>query len=192
MKTLGIFLFAAFMSLTSLYGLDFQLGPFSLQLGGPGYVVDRTVVNDPICYAISNNKKLEVVVKVTEKINAKEIRTVTKQIIIEPYAFGWSKDKQPVLRGNIVDEKLIKEVNVKYAEDRFTDDNANKPERRGLFGFFKSKNSDSKDQIDIRGVVSILPLEDSHFDAPKDFDKTFNEDFIEIVCKVRPSNPNGK
>lgn len=121
MNILNIIGIAAMIAAGSLCGdaLSFQVGPFALEFGGPGYAFNRTIIDDPICYAISQKKKLEVVVKGVEKVSPKEIRIVTKKITIEPYAFKLSKDNQPVLRGNVVEEKLIKEVDVKYAEDKF-------------------------------------------------------------------------
>lgn len=59
--------------------------------------------------------------------------------------------------------------------------------RKGIVGFFKSKGKESKDAINIRGVRSVVPIENSHFEPPKDFNKTFKDDFIDIICQVSPA-----
>ena len=71
-----------------------------------------------ICYAINNQKQIELLIENQEIINPKEMRTIIKKVVVEPYALG-TKDSVPILQGKIVKEENIREVNVKVNEDLF-------------------------------------------------------------------------
>lgn len=166
-------------------GIGFNVGPFSLQLSVDGptfYEIQRPIVENPLCLAITQQNQLEFVVERAEKINAKELKIVTKKLIVEPYGFGFTQNGRPVLKGNVVEEKLIKEVNVKYGEDQF-DERAYTAEdnKRGFFsGWFKS---DSSQNIDLRRISDIHILSGTHFDAPKNY-KGFEDPNIRVVCQL--------
>jgi hypothetical protein len=92
-----------------------------------------------------------------------------------------------VLRGNIVNEKLIKEVSIKYGEDKFGDgEDANDWSDRkedGFFsGWFKSDKSQNTD-IDIQKISNLYVINDSHFDAPKNY-KGLKDDNIHVICQL--------
>ena len=110
---------ALFASIPNLEAFGLNFGPFHLRFGeddgsdarryeGPRR---EAILDNPICRAISRQQKLEFIVEGKEKINAKEVKITTKRVTVEPYAFGFTKDRQPVLRGAVVDEKLVKRDN---------------------------------------------------------------------------------
>jgi hypothetical protein len=166
-------------------GFGFNIGPFNMQFGisGGDYAVySRSALDSPICFAISNRKQLELIVEGTENISTKERKVVIKKLVVDPYAFGIARDGAPVLRGNVVSEKLISEETVKYGEDTFdqpsvSSDKKEKGYFSGLFSSDKTKN------IDIRKVSNIRVIEDSHFDAPKNY-KGLKDDNIQVICQL--------
>ncbi len=124
-------------------------------------------------------------IETKEIINAKEAKVTLKALIIEPYAFGVDKEGRPILRGNIVKERLIREISVKYGKNHFSKEkkeNKSDNEHRGFFkGIFKSEKY--KD-LDISKIKSVRLLDGTHFDAPKDF-KALDEDEVHVVCQLR-------
>lgn len=166
-------------------GFGFSLGPFSLLFGafdGPYLVAHRQALDNPICFAISHQKKLEIIVEGAETVSTKEKKIVTKQITVEPYAFGINEEGKPFLKGNVVEEKLLKEISVKYGEDQFDESNITLDEKNktSFFGRFTTEKSET---IDIRKIVQLRVMEDSHFDIPKDF-KRITDPKIEVICQV--------
>lgn len=166
-------------------GVGFYIGPFSLQLnsGEVYYANDhRDVLDSPICYAIANQKRLGMIVEVNEKISPKEIKITTKRLVVEPYAFGVTKDGKPMLKGNVVEEKLIKEVVVKYGENEFEDSAGSSGwKKKGYFtGWFKS---DKNANIDIEKLTDVHVINNSFFDAPRNF-KGFNDENIQVICQL--------
>lgn len=163
-------------------GFGFNLGPFNLlfNLGGP--VEHANTLDNPVCFAIKNRNLLEIFVEGSEKISTKEIKIISKILVVEPYAFGVTKDGKPTLRGNVIKEKLVKEVSVKYGEDQFNEYSISSDKKdNGYFsGWFKS---DKAQNIDIRKVSDVRIIEDSHFDAPKDYKKSTDAN-IRIICEL--------
>ncbi len=175
-----------FISTAYANGFGLYVGPFDLQFnGGETYYVDnhREMVDNPICYAISHQKRLEMLVESSEKTNAKEIKIAVKKLVVEPYAFLVTKDGKPALRGNIISEKMVKEIAIKYGEDKFDhdDEEVSWQKKKGYFsGWFKSDKSQT---VDIRRVSRLQVIEDSHFDAPKNY-KEIKEDGVQIICQL--------
>lgn len=165
-------------------GFGINLGPFSLQFNVDGtYYADdhRDVLDSPICVAISNQKRLDLIVEGKERLNDREMRITTKRIVVEPYAFGVTKENRPVLQGNVISEKLIKEVTVKYGEDKFTGSENWENRAEGYFsGWFKS---DKSQKIDVSKISNLYVIGDSHFDAPKDF-KGLQEEGARVICQL--------
>jgi hypothetical protein len=186
-------------------GFDVELGPFQFQLESPipmrvenspnrfhrGKVNnDRNMIDRPICHAIENQKQIEVSMAVREEIGAKESKITFKKVIINPYQLGINQQGQPVLQGDIVDTKIIKEISIKYGDEKYKNDDS---KRRGRYSgqlrsFSKNqKNNGNEKGIDINSVRIVNVIEDSHFDIPKDIDKqldTKNDEGIQIVCRV--------
>lgn len=171
-------------SALSADGFGVNLGPFSLQFNVDGtYYADdhRDVLDSPICIAISNQKRIDVIVEGKEKINEREMRITTKRIVVEPYAFGVTKEGRPILQGNVISEKLIKEVTVKYGDDKFAGSESWESKADGYFsGWFKS---DKSEKIDISKISNLYVIGDSHFDAPKNF-KGLQEENVRVICQL--------
>ena len=162
-------------------GFGFDLGPFNMHFNAsePDFLTsNRSMLQNPVCQAITNRNQIEFTVQGSEVINAKEKKMVTKSLILEPYAFGITNDGRPALRGKVVKEKLIREVTVKFGDDKF-DESA--PKEKGYFtGKF---SSDTNKNIDISRVSDIRVLDDVQFDAPKDF-KGIREDNFQVICQL--------
>jgi|GEM_PF-3037331 len=172
-------------------GLGINLGPFSLQFNvGDSYYADDydDVLDSPICFAITNRKRLGIILESKEKINTREIKISTKKLVIEPYAFGITKDGKPVLNGNIISENLIKEVTVKFGEDQVdnTGNWSNKSENGFFSGLFKSDKSQT---INIEKVSNLYVMSKSTFDAPKNY-KGIKDENIRIICELPIENRN--
>lgn len=186
MRFLNLLAFGISLVSSSAYaeGIGFNIGPFSMQfnVGGTYYAEDhKDILDFPLCFAISNLKQVDMVVEAEEKISSTESRFTTKRILVEPYAFGVTKEGQPVLRGNIVSEKLIKEVIVKYGEDKFNEEGKwSKKEGNFFSGWFKS---DTSQNIDIQKISNIFVLQNSHFDAPKNY-KGLRDENIQVICQL--------
>ena len=175
----------------SAMGFDFQLGPFNMQFGIAS-PLSKEFVDTPICYAISHQNQLEIIVVGKERPSPNEIKITSKRIVIEPYAFGFNSDRQPILEGNLVEAEMLKEVSIKYGEKnryqkKMDDDQESfEHEKEGFFsGFFKSRKSKSNFYtVDIRQVKEINVIENSHFEIPKNFDETFKDEMEEVVCQI--------
>lgn len=197
MKTRNIVLLSSALLFSTAYGAGISFGPFDLRFGGenfhyahPGF--HRAQFEDTICRAISQQKQLEFTVVSKEKINAGEMKMVTNRVVVDPYAFGFTNDGQPVLRGTVVEEKLIKEVTIKLGEDLYPADDKvvkkekNEEEFSGVFRSHKSK--DNIESINLEKIRDVRVIEASHFDAPKDIDTIFKDDIAQVVCQVtRPA-----
>lgn len=166
-------------------GFGFNIGPFDMQFGSPDRYYEtsnRYVLDNPICHAISEQKRLEITVEGEEVVSTKEKKIVTKRLIVEPYAFGMTNNGKPVLRGAVIKEELVKEVSLKYGDDQFdeTSVSSGKKEKGFFSGMF---NSDKNKNIDIRKIVDVQVIDDSHFDAPKDY-KGIKEGNIQVICQI--------
>ena len=177
----------AALLLTSSLSADafgINLGPFSLQFNVDGtYYADdhRDVLDSPICVAITNQKRLDVIVEGKEKLNEREMRITTKRIVVEPYAFGVTKEGRPILQGNVLSEKLIKEVTVKYGEDKFAGSENWENRAEGYFsGWFKS---DKSEKIDVSKISNLYVISESHFDAPTNF-KGIQDANVRVICQL--------
>ncbi len=165
----------------SLQAMEITVGPFDFQFNA-GFNDRGAMTNDPICRAISQQKKLEFIIISKEKVNDKEIKITTKQVTVEPYAFGFTKDGKPVLRGSITNEKLVKEVTVKMGEDQT---GTQIKDGGVLSGTFRSnKSKENVETIDTTMIRDIKVVEDSRFDVPKNLKTLFKNDITEVVCQV--------
>ncbi len=171
-------------------GFGFRSGQFDLQFTpGEGMQIAQNIraemLDNVICSAITSQKKLVMTVQGKDITSTKEMQMVTKEITIEPYAFGVSKDGKPVLRGNVTEEKEVKEVTVKFNEDKFTkeQEEASSAEFPKKKGFFSGLFSSSGQNVDISQVVQVRVVEDSKFDAPSDF-KGFDDASIQVICEL--------
>lgn len=188
MKYLPTLALGALLLASSINAQDlaFKLGPFSMQFNvqGSGYANDyQDILNSPICYAISHQKRLDMIIESKEKIGTKEVKITTKRLVVEPYALGIGQDGQPVLSGNVTHEKLIKEVTVKFGEDQWSEgsDWSNSKSEEGFFsGWFKS---DKSQNIDIKKISNLYVINDSHFDAPKDY-QGIKDNNIKVICQL--------
>lgn len=198
----------------SIDGFDFQLGPFNIEFNPVGreYQVNygsrweprfipnsRAFLDTPICYAISNFKKLELVVELHEYINKKEKKVLISKLIVEPYVFGFTHEGNLDLKGKIVTGNMLKEVRIKYGIDRFVDpsipnnkndevdENEDESDDYTTYydtGYYKGKYSSEKYKgIDIRRIRRIQVIEDSFFEIPKNY-KQDNRDFLKIICQL--------
>lgn len=168
---------------------NFSLGPFSMQFNVDGsyYAHDhKDILDSPLCYAISNQKQLDLVVESKEKIDSKEMKFVTKRLVIEPYAFGMTRDGKPVVQGNVVKETLLKEVTVKFGEEQKEDASSWSGKKEGGFfsGLFKSNHTQT---IEIQKISNLYVISDSHFDLPKNYEG-FKDDTIQVICQIPVSN----
>lgn len=188
------FMLSTVLSLATIQqvsAVGIQVGPFSLQLGGVR--VNRALLKEePVCYAIEKQKQLELLIKSVETSKL-ERKVSIQRVVIEPYLFGL-KEGQPIIQGNIISQKMVKEITVKYGEnesDFDADDeereyyiNKYKDKKSGIFGklsFFKDKN-DVK-TFDIQDVLDLYVLEDSHFDVPKNLENLKTEN-VEVICRI--------
>lgn len=212
MKFFNVLLIPLFAFTGSLYGVTFEAGPFSLQFGlsgdSRGTYDPIPYIAQPVCNAIEDQKRIEIIVENKEKPSKNEIKIVKKRLTVEPYAFGLNKRHQPLLIGNVVEEKQIREVTVKYTDEEEPDDQ-NWRNRRwdrgylsGEFESYSSSESKSKGKvtrINIQKVQNIRIIPDSHFDIPKNLDKNFEDDIDDVICDINVNYdhdegnaPNGK
>jgi hypothetical protein len=194
MKFLNSIILGALCIAGSSYadGFGINLGPFDLQFGiGPGYNyypdnsfgdTHRFVLHNPICDAISNQQQLGFIVEAKEIVNAKEVRVVTKRVVIEPYVFGVTKEGKPILRGNVISEKLVREVNVKFGEDQYGEDQIKESKSNDGRSTKWFQSADKKD-IDIQHIDDVNVIEGTHFDAPKNYEGIKDEN-IRVICQL--------
>ena len=172
----------------SAAGIGINLGPFNLQLEAGGRLPSelKIVLDSPVCYAIGNQKRLEIIVETTENRNSNEIFVEVKKLIVEPYAFGITREGRPIISGIVVESKKLKEVTVvKYDADEEEEDpevvEYFKHKKKGFFsGWF---TSDKSQTIDLNKVRNIHVIENSHFDAPKNY-KGLNDENVRVICQL--------
>lgn len=195
-KSSFIILLGAFSFLTdSIQTAEFavHLGPFELQLDGGRAAPSPAFINDPICYAIRRRKLLELVME-SKATSGNETKITVKKITIQPYLYGRTNDGQPALRGDVVAEKMLREISIKEGENTETEKkekNKDKNDSSFFSGLFKSTaNREQKandiETVKINRIVNINVIEESSFDPPKDFNKIFTGDLAEIICTVAP------
>lgn len=188
MKSFLAFLLAAFLwtgAVAYADGIGVYLGPFSLEFGGSlnsPTVYSEGMNSDPICRAIVMQKQLELTVEMKENISDKEFKVVSKRITIEPYLFGMSNRHQPLLKGKIIEENIIKEVTVKYGDDWSESE-------KSLSGTFQiEKKKGDVTTLNINRIQRIVVIEHSHFSIPKDYDKNSYNDVVNVICEVGGSH----
>lgn len=174
-------------------GFNFHLGPFDLQFGlnwpdyESAYPAEGSFLNEPICYAITNQKQLSVIVRGKEQVGENGWKTVEKAITIEPYVFGLNKSGNPILRGSIVKEKMIREVTVKYGDEpsEALPEVKKEREKTGFFsGLFKRKQENKVETINIQGFSNIQVIEDSHVNVPENVGDIFRGDIVRVICQM--------
>lgn len=136
--------------------------------------------DSPICYAIKNQKQIELLIDTKEKSNKREMKITTKKIVIDPYLLGVTKEGKIAVRGNVASEKMIKEVSIKFGEDKL-DDNAWGP--RGD-GFLSGKLNDN---VIVDKIVNVYVLQDSHFDIPRSY-KSQKDKVAQVICEIQPQS----
>ena len=136
-------------------------------------------VANQLCQAISNQNQIEIVVEKREIVNSKELRVEVKKVVVEPYGLAVTQNGQPVVRGNIVSDKMIKEVTVKFGDDRFDTSKKDKDVNTSSSWF-----SSSNKNLDISRVRAINPT-NTRFDAPKDY-KGFEDNSLNVICEIQP------
>ncbi len=189
-------------SFLSADGIGINLGPIDVGIGvdrgssyddgyyyqerpayGPNYRPMAQAYGNPnqmeglLCQAITNQNQIEIVVEKREVVNAKEAKIVTKKVVVEPYGLAATQDGQPVLRGNIVSGKNIKEMIIKFDEDHFKTDEKKEEKSSSWFSSAKVAN------LDISNVSSVNVINNSHFDVPKDY-TGFNDDSLFVICEI--------
>lgn len=93
---------------------------------------------------------------------------------------GVTRDGKPILRGNVVQEKLIREVTVKYGDERF-DEPFDKSDDQTIFsGVFSSEKVKN---LDISRVMQVQVIPDSHFAIPKNYQGIEDEN-IHVICEL--------
>ena len=197
LKTFVIGFTLLFFSLNTP-GFSFNLGPFHFGGGGTmqerhpysqARMINRNAINRSLCYAITQQKQVEVIVRQVDKISDTEKKITLKKLIINPYVLGMDKNHHPILRANVADEKIIKEVTVKYSAEAKAS-----PQEQDVAYDFSNQTADRKPlvlpakgetgEINIFQFKSIRVMEDSHFDAPKDFDKLFKDTLAQVFCHI--------
>ncbi|MBA3236890.1 MAG: hypothetical protein H0T62_00880 [Parachlamydiaceae bacterium] len=196
--------------------IDFRLGFFNMEFNpiGREYLINygsgwekrhipnsRAFIDAPICYAISNQKNLEIVVELNEYINMKEKKIVTKRLTVEPHVIGYTQEGTLELRGKITREEMLKSVTIKYREDKFVDpidprepndkdidESEDGSEEYTTFydtGFFRGEyfSSGKNYSVEIKRIKWIKVLKKSHFELPKSY-KLDNRNFIKIICQL--------
>lgn len=200
------------VSASSLFSLGVSVGPFSLSLDGVGvydegygdrgYIVGRRgtpvvvqrrlqMFDNPICYAIQQRKLLEMTVEWTENIDAKNLKSTIKRITIEPYLFGRDRNGNPILRGKIISDVMLKEVAVKFGDEP-RDPNADwrPPAQDAFSGRYNSLPAEkgpaagNLDTLSVERITNVRVIERSQFNPPKDFSEIFKDGIAEVICTV--------
>lgn len=221
MKFPKTLLLTSLLLANSAYAADaagFNVGSFNMEFNPVGHEYQinnggkwenhyipnsRAFLENPICYAIANLKRLEIVIDLNEYISPKELKITIKKLTVEPYAFGLAKDGSLALQGKITAEKMLKEISIKYGEDKFHElivPSAQKNKSNGVqneteddsedysplydTGYYKGKFISDKDtDIDIRRIRWVQVIENSHFEVPKDF-KQVIDDSMQVICQL--------
>lgn len=186
------FMIAGLVALTALSvstnaeAFGVSIGPFELQLeAGMDSSHRLGIWEEPICSAIANRHLLEISTEWAEHSSNTETKIITKTITMEPYLFGRNAKGQPILRGNIVSEKVVREVTIKENMDK----DSKEPPHKFHPLSDKKANEEEKDgnvrSVNLRKITEIHVIEGSKFNAPKNFDAIFKKDVVETVCVVR-------
>ncbi len=167
----------------SLSAFEIGVGPFKLNLGGDAIDYPRRAefIDYPICYAIREQKQLAMIVETKETVSKNEFKISIKRVVIEPYAYGFSRDDLPLLSGNLVSEKLIREVYLKYGDD-YNNNTATNQNKRPLNGRLASNNREAT--FELNSISHIRVMENSHFNLPASFSEKMTADFQRFVCQI--------
>lgn len=189
MKHIRLFLLAIIaLSSSAFADLGLGVGPFSLRFGASddGYYSSFEPIENPLCFAISDQRQLIVLVEGVDVSNPKEKKISIKKLLVEPYAYGVTANGEPVLRGNVVKENLVKEVIIKTYDDSVQEnDNPNwKQYDRGFFkGWFSSDKGKNNQTVDISKIRRIQIVEGSHFDIPKNWEG-IKDPNLRVICQL--------
>lgn len=179
-------LIASVMSPLSVHALGIDLGPFSIQLfpNTAGTSIQIDPMAESVCYAIETQRQLEIIVETKEDVNKNEIKIVSKKIVVEPYLFGVGREGQPILQGNIVDEKLLKEINIKYGDNVARDGKYESffagHSYTGKYVSEKDKNNVST--INFSKITDFRVMRETHFDAPEKLETS--KDIVRVICQI--------
>lgn len=156
----------------SAFGI--QIGPFSLQLGKEVHADRVSILDTPVCHAIRNHKQIEVILEIKEKVNDQEFSSVIKKVLVEPYLLGIDQTGQPVLKGNIVKEDVLKDVNVKYPQMK-------RGKEGVLSGFFHFTGKGGETNvINIDQIRDVQVIQDSSVKVPDNLQELAKD--IQVLC----------
>jgi len=177
---------------------DIKVGPAELQLRAPPGPANlhRNFLDRKICRAIQIQSRLEVFIGSKEESSPTETKVTIKRVVIEPYLFGIGQRGQPILQGNVISSEVIKEVNIKYSDVKYKNEEMQRgPGPQGRRGNQPPPPPEQKNEggVNFADVTSIRVLETEKFNVPKDIDKQlekYSQGNIQIVFRVRtPVNP---
>lgn len=151
-----------------------QLGPFSLQVGD-GVHADRvSILDTPVCHAIRTHRQIEVILELNEKVNEQEFSSIIKKVVVEPYVLGIDSSGRPVLKGNIVKEDVLKEINVKYPQIK-------KGTEGVLSGYFNYTTSNGeKNTINIDQIRDVQVLQQTSVKVPDNLQDLAKD--LQVLC----------
>ena len=151
-----------------------QLGPFSLQVG-EGVHADRvSILDTPVCHAIRTHRQIEVILELNQKVNEQEFSSTIKKVVVEPYVLGVDPSGRPVLKGNIVKEDILKEVNVKYPQIKQGKEGV-------LSGYFNyTTSSGEKNVINIDQIRDVQVLQQTNVQVPDNLQDLAKD--LQVLC----------
>jgi len=178
-----IYLFSSAVLATLLFlpaatsALGLQVGPFSFFMTGGTNLNRNAFLDTPICAAIHNHQRVEIIVESVDRSNAKEFKSAIKRVVLEPYALGLTQEGKPFLKGNIVKESMLQETTVKYGDEA-----PQIPENyfSGEMQFANAKG----DKIQITKIREIRVIYDDHFSTPDNLKDILNLPDVQILCRV--------
>jgi hypothetical protein len=171
-------------------GVGLEIGPFNLNIGidddeDGRLAPNRPFLGNPICQAIAVQSRVTLILEAKEVTNSREMHVLTKRVIIEPYAFGFSGNGTPLLKGNVIEEKTVEEVTIKVDEDRFRAVNQDNQKKKGLFAdWFKSETT-GINTLDLSNIKNIQIVPNSHFEVPKDYKGFKDDEDVRLICELR-------
>ncbi|MCE5318761.1 MAG: hypothetical protein LLG04_15540 [Parachlamydia sp.] len=86
---------------------------------------------------------------------------------------------------------MLKEITIKYGEgaEEDSEESERKEEDEGFFSALfhrasKEPKKDTLNTINVSKVTRFRVIEDSNFEAPKDYKEIFKDDVAEVICTV--------
>ena len=162
--------------LQSQAGFAVDFGPFDFHVGGGVAIGDVRVYQDPVCRAIAENDLVEVFLEVEGEEGEKS--PAVSRLIIEPYALGYNKEGELILRGYQVEGFAV-------AEEAPAETDKGAGYVGGVYTTFEG--SDTKKSINISKIKSIRPLENTNFiiRSDEEFGKhEGDEEIVETLCAI--------